>query len=236
MKMTSKRRQTASSSENSSGQSEDKRQEATFLAIDNHRRANTATNNTSAPEKRQAMLFRRLNAVDRTVEDLKDTLEKKAAEELETVSKDINKKIMGLDEKVKNLDTDLNKKVLEARNKIIEPLAIFVGLFTFTSIGFQVFTQVKEYILWMPILGAVLGGLIIFAGLVVHASSVNADTKERRKYTGIIMMLGTLVLLSSGAYYYKAVDVLRAEDSKTCVLVQSSDQDAPAERYCKLAR
>lgn len=236
MKMTSKRKLTASSSENSSDTTQDKRQEAAFLASDHRRRTHSNTNNTGAFEKRQSMLFQRLNAVDRTVEDLKATLEKQAEEELATVSADINKEINKLGEEVKNLENDLNKKVLEARNKIIEPLAIFVGLFTFTSIGFQVFTQVREYILWMPILGAVLGGLIIFAGLVIHASSVNADTKERRKYTGVITLLGTAILISSGVYYYKAVDVLRAEDSKTCIMVQSGDQNTQENLYCKLSR
>jgi len=234
--MTSKNKLTASSSENSSNAVQDKRQEAAFLASDSRRHARSSANSTGAIEKRQSMLFQRLNAVDRTVEDLKATLEKQAAEELATVSADINQEIKELGEEVKNLENDLNKKVLEARNKIIEPLAIFVGLFTFTSIGFQVFTQVREYILWMPILGAVLGGLIIFAGLVIHASSVNADTKERRKYTGVITLLGAVILMSSGAYYYKAVEVLRSEDSRTCILVQSDSQTGSTDRYCKLAR
>jgi hypothetical protein len=231
--MKSSSKPTVSSSDDSpKRQSQNKRQEQAFIASGRHA-ARSNESRIDELSRQQFMLFNKLGGMEgditRTIKDVRTDLEAKAAQELEKATENI-------DGKVKNLENDLNKKVLEARNKIIEPLAIFVGLFTFTSIGFQVFTQVKEYILWMPILGAVLGGLIIFAGLVVHASSVNADTKERRKYTGFIMGLGTLILLSSGAYYYKAVDVLRAEDSKTCILVQSSDQDAPAERYCKLAR
>lgn len=231
--MKSSSKPTVSSSDDSpKRQSQNKRQEQAFIASGRHA-ARSNESRIDELSRQQFMLFNKLGGMEgditRTIKDVRTDLEAKAAQELEKATENI-------DGKVKNLENDLNKKVLEARNKIIEPLAIFVGLFTFTSIGFQVFTQVKEYILWMPILGAVLGGLIIFAGLVVHASSVNADTKERRKYTGFIMGLGTLILLSSGAYYYKAVDVLRAEDSKTCILVQSSDQDTPAERYCKLAR
>lgn len=208
------------------------RQEEAFIASGRHA-ARANERRIDELSRQQFTLASKLGGMEgditRTIKDVRADLEAKATKELEKATENI-------DGKVKNLENDLNKKVLEARNKIIEPLAIFVGLFTFTSIGFQVFTQVKEYILWMPILGAVLGGLIIFAGLVIHASSVNADTKERRKYTGIVMLLGTVILMSSGAYYYKAVDVLRAEDSKICVLVQSSEQTDPAERYCKLAR
>lgn len=231
--MKSSSKQTVSSSGDSPKRSlQNKRQEEAFIASGRH----TARSNESRIDKLSRQQFTLANKlggmegdITRTIKDVRTDLEAKAAKELEKATENI-------DGKVKNLENDLNKKVLEARNKIIEPLAIFVGLFTFTSIGFQVFTQVKEYILWMPILGAVLGGLIIFAGLVIHASSVNADTKERRKYTGVITILGTVILMSSGAYYYKAVDVLRAEDSKTCVLVQSDDKTVQTERYCKLMR
>lgn len=236
--MKSSSKQTASSSANMpSDHAQGRRQEAAFIASENRELASQQDNDERLRHltAQQFGLSSRIGGVQRslekTIEEVKGDIEEKAAKELAIATEDIDKK-------VRDLKEDMNSKVLEARNKIIEPLAIFVALFTFISVGFQVFAQVKEYILWMPILAAVLGGLIIFAGLVIHASSVSADTKERRVYTGLIVILGAALFIGAGAYYYKAVDVLQSEDAKNCIMVVSNEQDADVDttRYCKLRR
>ncbi len=232
----------ASSNNPTKDLSQSKRQEAAFIASEGRElaREQASEGRLNRLAAQQFTLSSRIGEIQRdltkTIDEVTSDIEKKAAEELEAATKDIDGKVKGLEGSVKNLENDLNKKVLEARNKIIEPLAIFVGLFTFISVGFQIFTQVKEYILWMPILAAVLGGIIIFAGLIIHASSVTADAKERRKYTGLIIGLGAIIFLGAGAYYYKAVEVLRAEDSKHCVTVTTDEPGAAGEKYCKYTR
>ena len=235
MKSSSKRT-VSSSADNQNEANQTNRQEEAFIvseerSIPDHRRtSDVRISRLSAQQFRLANRMGDMQSdITKNIEEVRTDLQAKAAKELEAATKDI-------DGKVKNLENDLNKKVLEARNKIIEPLAIFVGLFTFISIGFQVFTQVKEYILWMPILGAVLGGIIIFAGLVIHASSVSADAKERRKYTGVIIVLGAVIFIAAGVYYHKAVEVLSVEDSKSCVLVKPAEEGAEESMYCKLSR
>lgn len=167
--------------------------------------------------------------------EMADKIEKTKQELEAQVTAKVTEAKKDIDAKAKDTEANLDKKVLEGRNKIIEPLAIFVGLFTFISIGFQVFTQVKEYILWMPILGAVLGGIIIFSGLVVHASSVSADTEKRRIYTGFIVAIGFIILCAAGYYYHQAVNILREEDAKTCIVV-TEKENTEGTTYCKLER
>lgn len=242
MKSSSKRT-VSSSADSQNDTSSSNRQEQAFVASEGRSAPDRDRVNDVRIRRVAQDQFRLANRVGdmqseitKNIEEVRSELEAKAAKELEAATKDIDSKVKDLENTVKNLENDLNKKVLEARNKIIEPLAIFVGLFTFISIGFQVFTQVKEYILWMPILTAVLGGLIIFAGLVIHASSVSADAKERRKYTGVIIAVGVFLFMGAGWMYYTAVNVLRAEDSKECVMVQSVDEGGEESMYCKLSR
>lgn len=232
--MTSQHKQPTSSDNNQLQIEQGKHQEAAFLVSERmqSRRMRRQESHLRDLTEQQFQLSASMTAMRREVakemEDIRTDFESKASLQLETLNNDISKKL-------KDTENSLDKKVLEARNKIIEPLAIFVGLFTFISVGFQIFTQVKEYILWMPILGAVLGGIIILSGLVIHASSVNADTKERRKYTVGVVITGFVIFCLAGVYYHQAVEVLRTADSKDCVsVIRETGDDTGSETYCKL--
>lgn len=228
-------KQTVSSDTSQQQAEQGKHQEAAFLLSERMqaRRIHRQETHIRGLTEQQFQLSNSMSEMRREVakemEEIRVDFENNASLQLETLNDGINKKVRGVED-------GLDKKVLEARNKIIEPLAIFVGLFTFVSIGFQVFTQVKEYILWMPILGAVLGGIIIFSGLVIHASSVNADAKERRKYTAGIVITGFIIFCLAGVYYHQAVEILRTADSKECITVIPETQSSDSETYCKIRR
>jgi len=234
--MKSSSKQTASLPDDSQEDSvKGKRQQQAFIASDRYDR-NRMRLNESRIDRLTAAQFRLSNTVlnfERRFQAITDEAiresQAKADAELKVAADTINKKVEGL-------NGELDKKVLEARNKVIEPLAIFVGLFTFVSIGFQIFAQVKEYILWMPLLSLVLGGIIIFAGLIIHASSMNADATERRKYTFAIIGIGIAIIVFAGLYYHEAVNILRTQDSKDCVIVKVNEKDASESTYCKHPR
>lgn len=227
--MPQENEQKTSSFDNNRSARQSKRQEEAFIASGN-RRARMNKSDRGKNELQQFMLSESISGFNRTIEEFKINTTTELAHTDERIRK--------INSKVRKIKKDADKAIVEARNKIIEPLAIFVGLFTFASIGFQTFAQVKEYILWMPLLAIVLGGIIIFAGLIVYASALSDEIEKgkRNGYTLIIVGLGIFLVIFGMAYYNKAADVIRNEDNKTCILVQSDDKTAQTERYCKLTR
>lgn len=223
-----------------------KRQQEAFIARSKDDRNRLQRNENMIGQLRAAQ-FQMANTIEDIERSFKNTIDqtikenqRKIDEVLNDATQEVNRKVetlnTSLDKQGESLNRDLDKKVLEARNKIIEPVAIFVGLFTFVSIGFQIFTQVKEYILWMPLLGAVLGGIIIFAGLIIHASSMNSDASERRKYTAAIIAIGVIIFVCAGVYYHEAIDVMRSRESKNCVMVKAEKEAASEDLYCRYLR
>lgn len=186
--------------------------------------------NAQVQDRRAALdasLFATKDAVDRQTQQIEDKL-KKLDEGLSDAK--------GAAVDTRDLVNTTRQEVYQVRNKVLEPLAVFVGLFTFASIGFQIFAQVREYILWMPILLAVIGAIIIFAGLIIHASSMAGDVRGRRWWTGIITLAGFIIITLAGFVYWLATDTLRAEDAKYCVRVVSESDENSYDRYCKLKR
>ncbi len=208
-----------------------KEQEAAFLSSDRTERM---------PARGRSVVFGMPRAEENQF--LKEEKYERATKNLE---KKLNSRLIALEKKSEDIDKSINsleggvdKKVQEARNKIIEPLAIFVGLFTFISVGFQIFAQVREYILWLPILGTVLGGIIIFASLLIYAGSLSSEKGSKRHWhTFLIGFSGIAIFFLSAAYYNNATNILRAEDMKECVLVVSTEDGKEiSENYCKMKR
>ncbi|HRF28756.1 MAG TPA: hypothetical protein PL051_03910 [Candidatus Saccharibacteria bacterium] len=200
------------------------------LFVEEDRQALASSRNQARNRSRlEANYFYGLNQAEESIRNLETDFEARfKAFELDK-QKDI--------EKIKVEIESAKSEVRQARNKILEPLAVFVGLFTFASIAFQTFAQIREYILWMPILVIVLGAMIIFAGLVIHASSIDADVSKRRTYTGLLIATGLILIIAGGAYYGAATDIIGREDSKYCIrLIKDEVENNPWDLYCKIKR
>ena len=178
---------------------------------------------TSSPEW-QRVAFEGQQQLNRAIK-LEEKRVNTALAEIEKKTEDLEKKIAPLDREIK-----------QVRNKVLEPLAVFVGLFTFASIAFQIFAQVREYILWLPILLVIIGAITVFAGLVIHASSIEGDVGTRRIYTAFIIISGVVLIAFAATLYNKAVDNLRIEESKVCIRVLDSPDSGVKELYCKIKR
>lgn len=142
---------------------------------------------------------------------------RKKLDEVEKQYKDVDDKLKKADKKLESLGNNIS----QVRNKTLEPLAIFVGLFTFVSIGFQTFANVKDPMLWPAILAIVLGGIVILAGLILHASSIAKDAAERRIYTGLIVLVGLIIGLTGVGAYGFAIRSVEASYSKDCLVALS---------------
>lgn len=111
---------------------------------------------------------------------------------------ELNKKIAGMEQietrAARNLDS-IQRDIKNVRNKTLEPLAVFVGLFTFASISFSSLPNIDTS-LWIVILLIVAGMMVIFSGLVIHAGSLESDDKHRRYWTAGLIGVGLIILLS----------------------------------------
>ena len=91
---------------------------------------------------------------------------------------------------------EIKDNIKNVQNKTLEPLAVFVGLFTFVSVGFNIFSNIKTTSLWVSLLLIILGALIIFSALVIHAGSLNSRDKSRRRWTASLIVIGILILIA----------------------------------------
>ena len=93
------------------------------------------------------------------------------------------------------------KNIRQVQNKTLEPLAVFVGMFTFVSVGFNIFSNISDQALWLSLLFILGGFIILFASLVIHAGSLDSSDKGRRRWTFGLIMVG-LALTVGGAVFW----------------------------------
>lgn len=93
-------------------------------------------------------------------------------------------------DKSKVMESDIKN----TRDKTLEPLAVFVGLFTFVSVGFNIFANVKDVSLWISLLLIIAGIVVIFASLVIHAGSLATKENNRRKWTAALICVGLMIV------------------------------------------
>lgn len=170
-------------------------------------------------EQSYASLVRQMEAFEKENMNLRSQVKETNAKFTQ-----IEKKFNDMASKLKTADDkfdDLSNNISQVRNKTLEPLAIFVGLFTFVSIGFQTFANVKDPILWPAILTIVLGGIVILAGLILHASSIARDARERRVYTGLIVLAGLFIGLTGVGVYAFAAGSVKTPYNRDCVTALS---------------
>ena len=97
---------------------------------------------------------------------------------------------------------NLADEITNSRNKNLETLAIFVALFTFASLSFQMFANVNKAF-WVPLGLILLGGLTLFCSILIGVSSLKIDESWRRKVMPIICGIISLTLIALGALFYR---------------------------------
>lgn len=88
----------------------------------------------------------------------------------------------------------MQSDIKNTRDKTLEPLAVFVGLFTFVSVGFNIFANIKEQTLWISLLLIIAGMVVIFSSLVIHAGSLATKEGGRRTWTAWLIGIGLFIL------------------------------------------
>ena len=141
--------------------------------------------------------------------------EKNQNEVIDKLRKYTDKQIEETLNKIRSANVELEKLRKELRNEIengrlstIEALGIFVALFTFISIEFQVFRSYRNPFaisgLTLIFLGSIFLFLVIFDYLIVQARG-NENDKVRKNKRGkfwYILPFFSIVLLGAGLFLY----------------------------------
>lgn len=117
------------------------------------------------------------------------------------LEKDINQKIKksekGFNEKIDNSTTIFGDKIEASTNKQLQVLGLFIGLFTFISIQFQIFSNVsKSTVISLSLIFISTIGLFLTYFLYV------LDSKERGDSTHKILFGGSLTVLAIGIIFF----------------------------------
>lgn len=128
--------------------------------------------------------------------------------------KSSDEKVSALEEKIKDIEKiedkatqnlgAVQRDIKNVRNKTLEPLAVFVGLFTFVSVSFSALSNIDPS-LWTTILLLIAGMMVIFAGLVIHVGSLESDDKYRRYWTAGLIVVGLMILFSGVFLQYSMI-------------------------------
>jgi|GEM_PF-3949959 len=117
--------------------------------------------------------------------------------------------------------TDMDRKFIETERKIersgdknIETLALFVGLFTFISIEFSLFKELKDFSQVIS-LTLITAGLLIFFIFLLHLIVRSASSKN--SWTWVIypvLFLISILLVVGGIFFPKTgIDRLQMENN-----------------------
>lgn len=137
---------------------------------------------------------------EQIISDYKTQLQN-SNEEISKLKKDIEKTI-------KRDIEEMKSDIKNTRDKTLEPLAVFVGLFTFVSVGFNIFANVKDTTLWISLLLIIAGIVIIFSSLVIHAGSLATKENNRRKWTAALVAVGLLITVAGTVIHICNPDTL----------------------------
>jgi len=129
------------------------------------------------------------------------------------------KKAADAEVKLKELDKKIlaaQEEALASRNKNLETLAIFVALFTFASLSFQMFANVnKTY--WVPLSLILLGGLTLFCSILASISSLKIDETWRRKVMPAVCGVISVGLIMGGSLLYRNALTKQDNNLNQCV-------------------
>lgn len=119
---------------------------------------------------------------------------------LKTQIEESSKNIEELEQKIAKLNKQnkrsvdrikaANEDIKNIRDKTIEPLAVFVGLFTFASLTFGTLTHDIEPKEWVSLMLITSGMMLLFPCLVLLASDISSDRKPRLILTIVLLSLG----------------------------------------------
>ncbi|MBX4211570.1 MAG: hypothetical protein KW806_02145 [Candidatus Yanofskybacteria bacterium] len=121
----------------------------------------------------------------------------KLKEQLEDLNK-IERKLNGFENRV-------DKKIDSSRTSVIEFLALFVALFTFVSIEFQVFHSFKSWRAAASLSFILLGSLLLFV-IVIHLM-LHQDRKKHSPLFSTIILLLPVGLLGLGTFLFSRSDI-----------------------------
>lgn len=103
------------------------------------------------------------------------------------IEKNIEKRFDKLDDKIEN-----------SKLKTIETLGIFIGLFTFISVEFQIFRRDFDLAEAAGLSMIILGGMLLFINFM-HFFIINNDENDNKEEKGrIIFFIASLALITAG--------------------------------------
>ena len=138
--------------------------------------------------------FNRQKIIEKKISDSNKKLikaERKIARLEKTISESQNQQKENL-----KLINEANRDIRGIRDKTLEPLAVFVGFFTFASISFSTLANKIDSKEWISIILIAAGMMLIFPSLVLAASSVGGDNKRRYSYTKWVIIVGVLLVIT----------------------------------------
>lgn len=150
------------------------------------------SNNLARLQRDNDILKRKVKALEDTIDQYRETVtdslkvirrEKRAVTKVKSDIELVKQDIQSMQSDIKN-----------TRDKTLEPLAVFVGLFTFVSVGFNIFANIKEQTLWISLLLIIAGMVVIFSSLIIHAGSLATKENNRRTWTALLIALGLFIL------------------------------------------
>lgn len=150
------------------------------------------SNNLARLQRDNDILNRKVEALEGTIDQYRGTV----ADSLKVVRREKRAvtKVKGDIELVKQDIQSMQSDIKNTRDKTLEPLAVFVGLFTFVSVGFNIFANIKEQTLWISLLLIIAGMVVIFSSLIIHAGSLATKENNRRTWTALLIALGLFIL------------------------------------------
>ncbi len=115
------------------------------------------------------------------IADIEKRLKKIFEKDIEIIKEELK---VGFNEVVKNEKKELEAKIDDSKLKVIETLGIFVALFTFVSVEFQIFRSFSSWYAGASFSLIILGALTFFVLLIVDLLN-----KRKQKYFLLFFIL-----------------------------------------------
>ncbi len=106
--------------------------------------------------------------------------------EVDKQTSDLKLKIFEIKKDSKDIKDELEHKIEGSKLKVVETLGIFVALFTFISIEFQVFRSYENTIAISGLTLIILGSLTFFVIILDFVLNVNLSFLKTKKKSGLI--------------------------------------------------
>lgn len=130
---------------------------------------------------------------------------------------------------IKRTTETLTSDIKNTRDKTLEPLAVFVGLFTFVSVGFNIFANVKDTSLWISLLLIIAGIVIIFSSLIIHTGSLATKENGRRFWTGLLILIG-LIIVTLGTAIHLVSDSVDSSEIQSIPTTRSMSSEVNSQK------